>query len=209
MRLLLLNLLLIFSLTSIAQDLGNKINDSEKKFFETRVKERSKDLKSLDCKFTQEKKSMLISETSKADGILKYKDNSKLRWEYINPDPFALIINSNDVVVINNKNEKIKSDNIQKHLANFIINSINGNLIANNKDFEAEYYYKKNVFNIKLTPISAQFKQIFKYIIIELDKSNFVANSVIMKEQSDDETKIIFSDKKINEAISDSFFIIK
>jgi outer membrane lipoprotein-sorting protein len=209
MKLFFLNILLLLSFLSFGQSLGSKLNESEKRKMESTIKQKSKELKSLDCKFSQERISSLLSQITKATGTLKYKDNTKLRWEYSSPFSFSLIINNEEFIMLNSKKEKIKSDMIQKQLGNFIMNSINGSFITSGKDFKAEYYKSKNVINVKLIPINKQIKQMFKYLVIELDPANYVANSVKMTEQSDDETIIVFSDKKINSTISDSFFNVK
>ncbi|MDR2835083.1 MAG: outer membrane lipoprotein carrier protein LolA [Bacteroidales bacterium] len=207
------NIIIFFCLLAynvISQNnIGELLNESEKSNIVLTIKNNSASLKSLECSFTQEKTSTLINETTVLKGFMFYKNPAKLRWEYSEPEKFALIINNNKTVLKNGKNEIVKSDKMLKYLGNFIINAINSNCFSNTKNFNAEYYKKdkENLVIVKMIPVSKQLKQMFSNIIIELDNKTFLANKIIMNEVSGDNTTVIMINKKINSQIADSKFI--
>ena len=200
-----------FSIFSYSQkNLEILVSDSEKIIIEKNIQNAAQTNKSLICDFEMEKISTLLNEKSINKGTMYYKNPSKLIWESSGTNQFSLIVNDDQVAIKNNKNETITNIKMLKYLGNFIINIINGKSIQSNKEFKTEIYQNNEIeiYNLKLIPIQKKIKDLYSEIIIEIDKKTFLANKIILNENSGDITTIKFGNKKINQKIPDEKFII-
>ncbi|MDL2262297.1 outer membrane lipoprotein carrier protein LolA [Bacteroidales bacterium OttesenSCG-928-I21] len=203
-------LITILYFTTNAQTSEYKpVSENRKKEIETELLKASKNLKDLECSFVQEKSSKLISETAKSEGILAYKAPSLLRWEYIKPIKFALILNEN----IYFKNENGVSENTNKlfkQMINLIVTTINGQNLIDSKNFKTDYFENtkhKETILVKLTPIAKRLKEMYTTIKIKINTSDFLASEIIMEEKTGDVMTITFVEKKINTNISEKSFV--
>jgi outer membrane lipoprotein-sorting protein len=79
----------------------------------------------------------------------------------------------------------------------------------NNADFKSKIFENKASFLVELMPTAKGIKDIFKTIVIIIDKRDYSVNSIQMNEQSGDDTLIKFNNKELNTNISDALFAIK
>ena len=186
-----------------------KLGESEKAFFEKKIVEQSKKIKTLQCAFVQEKTSALVAEKAVSKGILMYQTPSMLRWEYAEPTPSTLILNGNDAVLLDKNNKKVGNEKMLRQLGGIIISMINGNGIAQNKQFSTEFYELQNAqMLVVLTPVQKRLKDFYSKIELKIDLNTMLANEIILNEKSGDKTVILLTNKVLNTEISKKRFEI-
>ena len=204
--------LLITICGNIFSQTGRKLSESERQDFEQKIIEQSKNIKTLQCSFIQEKISTLVSEKAVAKGILLYQSPDMLRWEYTEPKPSTLILNGNNAVLLNQDGKRLGNERMLKQLGGIIISMINGEGILQNKQFSSEIFdagNKDKEIRIVLTPVQRRLKEFYKDIELEIDSKTLLANKIILNEKSGDKTVILLANKELNKEIPPEKFAIK
>jgi len=197
---------------NIFSQTGRKLSESERQDFEQKIIEQSKNIKTLQCSFIQEKISTLVSEKAVAKGILLYQSPDMLRWEYTEPKPSTLILNGNNAVLLNQDGKRLGNERMLKQLGGIIISMINGEGILQNKQFSSEIFdagNKDKEIRIVLTPVQRRLKEFYKDIELEIDSKTLLANKIILNEKSGDKTVILLANKELNKEIPPEKFAIK
>ena len=192
---------------TIFSQTGRKLTESEKQVFEQQMIEHSKTIKTLQCAFVQEKTSTLVTEKAVAKGILLYQSPTMLRWEYTEPRPSTLILNGNNAVLLNQDGQKIGNEKMLKQLGGIIISMINGNGIAQNKQFSSELYeINHSQMLVVLTPVQKRLKDFYNKIELRIDPKTMLADSITLDEKTGDNTVIKLINKVLNLEISQNKF---
>jgi len=195
---------------NIFSQTGRKLSENEKQVFEQKMVEHSQKIKTLQCAFVQEKTSSLVSEKAVTKGVMFYQSPSMLRWEYLGDIPSTLILNGNNAVLFGKNGEKLGNEKMLKQLGGIIISMINGNGIAQNKQFSAEFYeIDVAQMLVILTPIQKRLKDIYNTIELRIDTKTMLANSITLNEKVGDKMVISLTNKVLNSEIPKSKFAIK
>ena len=171
----------------------------------------SQKITSLQCNFVQEKTSVLLTEKAISKGLLFYKKPNLLRWEYTSPTKLVLVLNAENVYLKNEQGTTSNSNKLFKQLGGLIISTINGDALADNENFRAEYYFstkEKGFLWIKLIPVSKRIKDMYLSVWIKMDTVKYLASEIIMEEKSGDKTTIILTEHKLNTEISSKQFSV-
>jgi outer membrane lipoprotein carrier protein len=179
---------------------------------EKKIVAEAKKITSLQCKFEQEKASVLLTEKAISKGILMYKSPASLRWEYTEPNKYILVFHQGNASMKDEKGAVIQANKMLKQLGNFIVSAINGKSLTDNENFQIEYYENeknKQIVWVKLIPIPKKLKEMYNSIQIKISTSDYLASEIIMEEKSGDIMKIFLSEKKINENIPVNLFSIQ
>jgi len=194
---------------NIFSQTDKKFNVSEKQAFEQKLVEHSKQIKTLQCSFTQEKTSTLMSEKAVAKGILMYQFPNMLRWEYFKPTPSTLIINGNNAALLDKNGKRLGNEGMLKQIGGIIISMISGDGLGKNKQFTSEIFDAgSNEIQIVLTPVQKRMKDFFSNIELKIDAKTLLANEIVLNEISGDKTVILLTSKELNkEILSDNFAI--
>jgi outer membrane lipoprotein-sorting protein len=75
-------------------------------------------------------------------------------------------------------------------------------------NFKAYFSESKSEFIVRLKPLAAKLKESLKEIIIHFDRMDYTVNGVEMMEAGGDCTRITFTNKKLNQPISDEKFML-
>ena len=202
-------ILSIFYGNLFSQTIQN-MSESEGNVFEQKMIDHSKNIKTLQCTFVQEKISSIFNEKNASKGKLFYHSPNALRWEYTDPAIATFIINGNNAVLLGKNDEKLGNERMFKELGGIIISLINGNGITQSKQFTTAYYEMDNdQRKVILTPVQKRIKEFFNTIEMNIDVKTMLANEIILNEKSGDVTIISLSDKEINIEISSGIFKIK
>ncbi|MCK4662758.1 MAG: outer membrane lipoprotein carrier protein LolA [Bacteroidales bacterium] len=173
-----------------------------------KIKEMSEATKTIESDFTQEKHLSMLEEVIISKGYFCYKKENNIRWEYIEPIKYLIIIH--DGIFTINDGIKIqkydtKSNKIFKEINDIIVNSVQGNIL-NNPQFVISYFENNNYFLAKLIPNKKEMSNFITCIEIYFDKNNFSVSKIKMIEPADDFTCITFTNKKLNEEVPDTKF---
>lgn len=172
------------------------------------IEKAHKQMTSLSATFTQEKSSSMFTEKVVQKGKIFYKSPRQLRWEYTTPKSMAIIFSNGKVLLKNEKGTTANPNKMLSEMGNMIMNTINGNLLQDNTNFQTKYYKnsKTGDYVVVLTPLNKRIKAYYKDITITLNAKTYLADKVVMNEVNGDSTAILFADKKTNGTLSDSLF---
>lgn len=184
------------------------MNTAEITSFKEKVIATAKITKTINTNFVQYKHLDFLADDVKTSGTMVFKAPNLVKWEYTNPYQYSVIFKE-DQLLINDGGTKSKVDignsKLFKKLNQLIVNSVKGNMF-NDADFTVSFFksskYNKVVFipkDKKIAGYIASFELLF-------NKNDAQVYEVKMVEPSQDFTRIIFSNRKLNSPINDSVF---
>jgi len=89
-----------------------------------------------------------------------------------------------------------------------ITNARSGNVFGPTDQFGQELAESQTEYRVTMLPLVDDIKTYLTEIEIYLSKTNMLVSKLILKESSEDFTKIIFQDNEINSTIPDNTFLL-
>ena len=170
----------------------------------------SKTTQTIQGEFIQEKKLKLLNDKVISKGLIWFKKENKLRWEYSEPFSYIVVLNAGKVTL---KDEgKVSrydaaSNKLFMELNDILITCINGNIFQSNK-FSYRFLENEKSNVVELLPVSSSMKGFIEKIVLYFDKGDYSVSRVDMIEPSQNSTVIAFKNKKLNAEIPDQNFIL-
>jgi outer membrane lipoprotein-sorting protein len=166
---------------------------------------------SIKSDFVQEKNLSMLSEKIISKGKFWFKKESQVRMEYTQPYQYLMILNKDKVFIKDGQKENkisTRSNKLFQQINKIMIDCMQGTAL-NNPDFRTRVFENKTNSLIELIPVTKGLKELFKSIVVVVDRKDFSVTSINMLELSDDNTLIRFTNKELNAAIPDSLFTIR
>lgn len=209
------NLLLAFllsftSLHLIAQPKDFKVL-KDTSTFKSKLQEKARITNTIESNFTQEKNLSMLSEKIISKGHFCFKKTNLLRWEYLSPSAYLIVINKDKIFIKDGKKVSkydANSNKMFKGINDMMLNSVQGNVL-NHKEFKISYFENEKYYLVEMSPKGKEMKEYLKSISMYFDKLDYTVSKIRMTELSDDYTNIEFNSKKINETIADTQFLVK
>jgi outer membrane lipoprotein-sorting protein len=205
--------LLIFPLISLANPQDSIFREmKDTTAFKKKLAEASKKMLSIECHFTQTKNSDMLNKPVISEGYFCYKNKTQVRWEYLQPFSYIIVINNGKLVV---KDETRTSNYDMTANKSFLeINTkltaiMDGSILENHAGFAVKYSGNDKSYRIELTPVSNDMADFFSSIAVSFDNTDLSVVALKMFEKTGDYTEIEFHDKKINQPVSDEKFVIR
>lgn len=171
------------------------------------VKQQAKTTKTITSNFTQYKHMDFLSNDIVTKGNLHFKAPNLVKWSYTDPFAYSVIF-KNEKLHINNEGKKsnidMSSSKLFKQLNSLIIKSVKGDMF-DAEAFTIEYYTLGKNSLVYFKPKdkkSAAFIEAF-HLTFNADGD---VEIVKMIEPSGDYTKIVFSNKVLNNPVPDALF---
>lgn len=178
--------------------------------FKAGLEKFSKSTQSIQGEFTQEKKLKMLNDKVVSKGMLYFKKENKLRWEYSEPYSYIITLNNNKVMLKDEGKVTSYDANANKlflELNDILITCINGNIFQSKKfSFRFLETDKNNV--AEMVPLNSAMKGFIDKIVLYFDRNDFTVTRVDMMEPSQNSTVITFRNKKLNAEIPDKFFTL-
>ena len=209
MKLISTILLAISTLTIFAQN-GNF---NKVKNFETiaaKLNTASKNTKSIDSDFKQFKHLDILENDLKSTGHFCFYAPDKVRWEYMKPYEYLIVMNGNMMWIKDNgkiKKYDTRSNKMFKEINDLMVGMLQGKILKSNK-FDIEFYEDSKRILAKLKPKSADMQEFLNEMQLYFDKKNYTVLKIKMLEQSGDYTLIEFYNRKMNIKIPNSKFLL-
>jgi outer membrane lipoprotein-sorting protein len=198
------------SLAAISQEPGyTKITDHS--ILEREINNNSNKINSIKSDFIQEKKIDYLDVIIESKGKFWYKKESNLRWEYNEPFKYVIAIANGKFSIQDNGKVSVydvATNVVFKEINDLILSIAKGNMIKDNK-FTIDAFENKTSYLLKLTPKDEKMRKFIQNTEVYISKADLSATKVIMRESATDYTVISFVNKKLNDEIPDSVFIIK
>ena len=192
-------LIINISCSLSAQDVYKPINNIEA--FKRKLTEMAKATKTISCDFVQEKELVALSEKIISKGRFIFKKENNIRWEYLEPYEYLIIISKDQVYIRDDKNQKqydIQSNKMFKEMNRFINGCIQGDILKDDKDYAIEYFETSDQYYVRLVPKAEKMRKMLNELQIWFDKNDFTISTLKMIESGEDYTKIDFINKKLN-----------
>jgi len=180
--------------------------------FKAKLQSSSSKLTTIESNFTQEKKMNMLTKKNISTGHFYYKKENSIRWEYLQPTKYLIVIKNGVVTVKDDTKTKqidTQSNRQFKELNSFILSCVQGSILQNTKDYSFSYFENASQWFVKLVPLNAKMKKMLAEINLYFDRKDLSVVCLKMVEQGGDYTAINFTDKKINASVSDDMFIIQ
>lgn len=164
--------------------------------------------KTIQASFNQNKYLNILSSSVESSGTMHFKKPDLLKWSYTSPYNYAILLNGEEIK-INDEGKvnsfEIRNSKIFKELNDLIINSVQGNVLQEDR-FDISYLENNKLYLARLSPKEEQLKSYIKQIDVYFEKSDYTVNKIQLFEHEGDYTLITFHNKKINSSIPDSEF---
>lgn len=199
-------LFVFFNLTIFAQE--NKMSNSEIEKFKKDIVSDSKKIQTLTADFTQYKVMSFLDKPIVSKGKLYLQNPKAMRWNYTQPIDYNVIFN-NGKIYINDEGKKssvdVQGNKKFEKLNQLIVGSVSGNLFDTN-DFIITFSKTDKARIAKLQPKLKDVKKYIKEIQLTFYSGQSTVTEVKLIEPSDDYTKILFTNKSLNQTINASVF---
>jgi len=177
----------------------------------SKISKAAMSMNTMHCEFTQTKNMKMLKNKMQSKGVMYYKKNNKLRWQYTSPYNYIFLLNGNKVKIESTKgsnNINVQKNKMFKQITNVILGCVTGASLRSTSDFKLEIYKTGNTYFARLYPQKKELKQIYKKIEIHFNSSLTMVNSVMMEEATGDTTTVLLKNVKINTKIDDKMFNI-
>ena len=203
--------LLVFVMLSLGVWAQEKrpLSESERQEVIDALTEATVSTQSLQCRFTQQKTSSMLAEPTVSEGAMYYAAPDRMRWEYVTPYAFALVVNGDRIVkVTDGKAEKLdgRSGRMYQGMVDLIMGSASGKNLFDDATFDVALYDEEPFWQAEMTPKRRDMKRMFKQLVFRFDKRSGIISQVEFVEAGGDVTLIQFEDVKLNEPIADEVF---
>ncbi len=178
----------------------------------TNVKEVAGSTKTIISDFIQVKEMKMLKENLISKGKFYFKKEKSLRWEYLSPYSYLIIIRD-DRIAIKDEDKinrfDLKTNQLFLEINRVILGSIQGTLLYDEVNFKPAFYQSRDAYLVRLQTLNQKLKKSLPAIIISFDKTDYSVSRVEMLEAGDDQTVITFTNKKMNVPVDDEKFQIR
>ncbi len=166
-------------------------------------------MQTMQCRFVQEKTSTILAEPSVSEGTMHFVSPDRLRWEYLTPFPFALVVNGEHIVkVIEGKTEVLEGNagRMYQGIVNIVMGSASGQKLFDPTVFDVVLTDDDTFWKAEMTPKRRDMKRMFSQLVFHFNKKTNIISRVQLMEANGDVTSIHFEDIRINEGMDESVF---
>jgi len=185
--------------------------DAQKNEIRSNIAKVSASTNSLECNFIQKKVISVLSETFVSEGIMCFKKQTNLRWQYNKPYKYLFLLSGGKVLIKNeSRTDKFdaNTNKMFKEISEIMIGCVNGTMLTNETKFSSQYFVGQNGYVVKMTPKSKELKRMMNIVSLTFSKTDWAVQTIEMVEQGGDKTIINFTTKNVNKTISDDLFRI-
>lgn len=205
-KLMLLLLLLACGMTSVGQEAYTKVADES--IFLNRMQEIAATTKTIQCDFVQEKQLSFMEQKMMSSGELYFSGTDKLRWAYVKPYDYAILMVKDQLVIIDEgqvNETKLGKNPSFKKVQQLLTQTLKGDFASQKDMFNQEILENDLYYRIKLMPKDPTMKEFVSQMDVFFTKKDFMLASFIMDENGDT-TRTIFSNQKINKELPPDIF---
>ncbi len=203
-----ISILLFILVINLFAQVNNEIPIKDPTAIIEQVNLRSQKTTSITALFIQEKKMSFMEETLTSSGKFYLQNEDLLRWEYTQPFSYAIILNGERIGIVDEGKRSdfdLNSNRMFMEISNVMTGMVNGTLLKSDQ-FEASWFEAGNSYKVKLAPGNAMMQEYLTLVELKLSKTDYSVDEVKMFEKSGDFTRIIFTEKRFNEAIPAEIF---
>ncbi len=178
--------------------------------FKKEFSSQSSKVASITSDFTQEKILSALTEKIISTGKFWFKRSDKVRIEYKEPFFFMMVLNGNTMLVRDDQKENkinIRSNKLFQQVNRIVMDCVQGTILDSH-DFSVRVFENDKTLLMEMTPSSKALREFFQTIVLTVEKKDYSVKSIKMNEPLGDTTTILFTNKKLNEPVSDAVFTL-
>lgn len=165
-------------------------------------------MNSFESDFKQSKELSFMNKPLVSNGKFYYQKDDMLRWEYIDPIQYIMLINGEEVRIKEDgkvKNYSSAVNEIFKTVKEIILGCISGDIL-NNPEYAASYFENTEFYEVSLQPKKKELQGFMKEVHIYINRSANTLHHLVLVDGAGDKTTIDFVNPKLNQAIPASVF---
>ena len=169
--------------------------------FRARLETLSDKVSTIESDFIQEKNLSVLANTIVSRGHFWYKKENNIRWEYLSPYKYLIIITNNQIYIKEDKSQKqydIQSNTMFREMNKFISGCIQGDILKNEQEYRVGYFEDDKSYFVILVPHDVNMRKMLNEVQIWFDKRDLTVSRINMVEAGGDYTKIEFTSKRLN-----------
>lgn len=201
--------MMIFGLAQAQPENFKLLSASEQKTAVSQITKTASALKTMQCKFVQEKKLSVLTNVEKSSGMMYYQTPKSLRWEFTQPKASVFIVHNDKVIMRSgNKTQQVSTagSKMAKMMSEMVVGLITGTELSNQTNFKSTYYSDGKSVLVKLNPVKKELKKVYSSIEIYFNSKSHLATKIVMKESTGDVTTLNFSEMKKDVTLSEKLF---
>lgn len=186
-----------------------QLSESQSQEIMASLTEAASSMQTMQCRFVQSKNMAMLAESSVSEGKMYFSSPDRLRWEYLTPYPFALVVNGEKIVKVTDGKSEVLDGNsgrMYQGITNMIIGSASGKKLFDTSTFDVVLYDDGACWKAEMTPKRRDMKRMFSQLVFHFDKKSQVIDHVEFVEPSGDKTIIQFEEIRLNEKIGEEFY---
>ena len=186
-----------------------QLSESQSQELMASLTEAASSMQTMQCRFVQSKTMAMLTEPSVSEGNMYFSSPDRLRWEYLTPYPFALVVNSERIVKVTDGQAEVMDGNsgrMYQGIVSMIMGSASGKKLFDATMFDIVLYDDGTCWKAEMTPKRRDMKRMFSQLVFHFDKKSQVIDHVEFVEPKGDKTVIRFEEIKLNEEIGEEKF---
>ena len=171
--------------------------------------ETASSMQTMQCRFVQSKTMSMLAEPSVSEGKMYFASPDRLRWEYVKPYAFALVVNGERIVKITDGQAEALDGNsgrMYQGITSMIMGSASGKKLFDATTFDIVLYDDGACWKAEMTPKRRDMKRMFSQLVFHFDKKTQIIDHVEFLDPKGDNTVIRFEEIRLNEKIGEEQF---
>lgn len=176
-----------------------------------RIMEVSSSIRTLQCGFRQTKYIEAIGSGMESEGYMVYDSGGSLRWEYISPIEFAVVISGGKVTMRSGDGQvsRAPADNMFRRISELLAETVSGRCLAPDGDFDCGSLIRDGMTVAELTPKDRDLRRVISRVTLYFDRSTCLLRYLEMEEKNGDRTRIDIYGARLNEALGTDVFELR
>ena len=186
-----------------------QLSEAQSKEIMASLTEAASSMQTMQCHFVQSKTMAMLTEPSVSEGMMHFASPDRLRWEYVKPYAFALVVTGERIVKVTDGKAEVLEGNagrMYQGIVNMIMGSASGKKLFDATAFDIVMFDDNAFWKAEMTPKRRDMKRMFSQLVFHFDKKTQAIDHVEFVESNGDKTLIRFVDVRLNGPIDDSFF---
>ena len=186
-----------------------RLSEAQRNELMATLTEAAASMQTMQCRFVQEKTSTMLAEPSVSEGRMYFASPDRLRWEYVTPYPFALVVNGERIVKVTDGKTEVLEGNagrMYQGIVGMIMGSASGKKLFDDSAFDIVLYDDGAFWKAEMTPKRRDMKRMFSLLVFHFDKQSQTIDHVEFVEPRGDRTRIRFEEVRLNAPIDNNTF---